>query len=275
MIYAALATGALVLVVGTGFGSIRVARSRRRPVRSGMDRGRLVWSGVGAGLVGFVLLWGLTGIAWVAIPPAVAVGLLPSLYFSRQRSRRAAETTQAWPDALRDLSAAVASGMSLSRALESLAEGGPAPIRVAFADYPSLSRTIGVVPALEVMRERFADPIADRVFEVIRVAHERGGSAVPQLLADLADATADDLRVDEEIRTESLEQRINARAVFVLPWLVLVLLCAKEGPFRDFYASPGGIPVIVAGAVISGVGAVIVSRLSKQEVEPRILGGRS
>ena len=55
---------------------------------------------------------------------------------------------------------------------------------------------------------------------------------------------------------------------------VLVVLCAKDGPFREFYASPSGIPVIVAGALVSGVGALIVGMLSRRDVEPRILGGR-
>jgi tight adherence protein B len=125
-----------------------------------------------------------------------------------------------------------------------------------------------------MLRERLADPVADRVIEVLRVAYERGGSAVPQLLADLAESTADDLRVEDEIRTESLEQRINARAVFVLPWLVLVLLCARDGPFREFYASGGGALVIAIAAVLSAVGAVVVGRLGRREVEPRVVGGR-
>jgi hypothetical protein len=31
--------------------------------------------------------------------------------------------------------------------------------------------------------------------------------------------------------------KINARAVLVLPWLVLVALTIRDGPFRDFYRS--------------------------------------
>lgn len=277
---AGLATGALVLVVGlaavgTGRAGSR-SRRERRAWYAGLDvpPGRLLAASLGAAAATFLLGLGLTGIVWVALPPAIAVGLLPGLYWSRRRAVRLAATAAAWPDALRDLSASVAAGLSLTRSLEALATSGPPPIREAMAGYPAAARALGVLPALEVVRARLADPVADRVIEVLRVAHERGGSAVPRLLADLADATGEDLRVEEEIRTESLEQRINARAVFVLPWLVLLLLCAREGPFRDFYASPAGLAVIAAGAGLSAIGAVVVGRLARREMEPRVIGGR-
>ena len=35
--------------------------------------------------------------------------------------------------------------------------------------------------------------------------------------------------------------RINARAVMVLPWCVLVALTARPGAFRTFYQSSGGV----------------------------------
>ncbi len=279
---AGLATGALVLVVGLAWvgpgraGTGTRSRGKRRLWFAGLDvpPGRLVAASLGAVGVTFLLGLGLTGIVWVALPPAIAIGLLPGLYWSRRRAVRLAATAAAWPDALRDLSASVAAGLSLTRSLEALATSGPPPIRQAMAGYPATARALGVLPALEVVRARLADPVADRVIEVLRVAHERGGSAVPRLLADLAEATGEDLRVEEEIRTESLEQRINARAVFVLPWLVLLLLCAREGPFRDFYASPAGLVVIAAGAGLSAVGAVVVGRLARREMEPRVVGGR-
>ena len=44
--------------------------------------------------------------------------------------------------------------------------------------------------------------------------------------------------------------RINARAVVVLPWLVLVALTARPGAFRDFYRSSGGVvTLLLAGAL--------------------------
>ena len=80
-----------------------------------------------------------------------------------------------------------------------------------------------MVPALANIRDQLAHPTSDRVIEVLIVAHERGGAVVTQILSDLASATTQDLRVGEEVQTLALEQRINARVVFIIPWIVLTL----------------------------------------------------
>src|SRR5680860_1096925 len=91
------------------------------------------------------------------------------------------------------------------------------------APLPAGSRSLPWAP----LRGELGDPTSDRVIEVLIVAHERGGRIVLELLRDLAEGTTEDLRTEEEIATASLEQRINARAVFVLPWVVLVALTAS------------------------------------------------
>ena len=91
---------------------------------------------------------------------------------------------------------------------------------------------LGTGPALELMKEDLADPTSDRVLEVLILAQERGGAIVRDILDDLVDATTRDLKLLDELETEGLEMRINAKAVVVLPWLVLVALTARPGAFR-------------------------------------------
>jgi len=110
------------------------------------------------------------------------------------------------------------------------------------------------------------------VIEVLIVAHEKGGAIVPEILRDLAEATARDVWAAEEIDTAALEHRINARVVFVLPWLVLVAMTVRDGPFREFYATPLGLMVIAVGGVMSLGGAWLVARLGRTPDEPRVLG---
>jgi drug/metabolite transporter (DMT)-like permease len=66
--------------------------------------------------------------------------------------------------------------------------------------------------------------------------------------------------------------KINARAVLVLPWLVLVALTLRAGPFRDFYRSPAGLVVVLAGAALSALGYLWISRLGRAADEPRVFG---
>lgn len=243
-------------------------------VQAGTDlTPRQFWVGsIGGGAGTFLLIVLLTATPAAAIVPAVAVGLLPRAAFARRRSRRMRELSEAWPDGVRDLLASISAGMSLNQAVASLASGGPAALRDAFARYPILARMIGVVPALEVVKEELADPTSDRIIEVLILAHEKGGHLLAEILRDLADATTKDVRALEAIQTESLEQRINARAVFVLPWLVLFVLTLRPGYFRDFYRTGGGVLVVVMGALLSLVGLWLVSRLAREPVERRVLG---
>lgn len=225
----------------------------------------------GVGLLALVVLLGVSGVWVVALPPSVVIALLPRFYFSRVRTRRLSEVRRAWPDGIRDVVGGVSSGMSVQRAVESLAGSGPAPLREAFSRFPMLARTMGVIPALESIKEDLADPTSDRVIEVLMIAHERGGVLIPEILRDLADTTSMDLAAAEEEQTEALEQRINARVVFMLPWVVLVALTFRPGPFRNFYSSPAGILVVAIGASLSLFGIALISRLSRPQEEPRVL----
>jgi len=230
------------------------------------------WTGSATvALAAFALLTAVTATPAVALVPAVAVGLLPRAYFARRRGLRLAEVAQAWPDGLRELVAAVSAGMSLPQAVSGLAAAGPPPLQRAFSRFPLLLRMLGFVPALEVVKAELADPTSDRVIEVLVLAHERGGRIVGEILRDLAEAAAADAKTCAEIATAGLEQKLNARSVFVLPWVVLALLTARPGHFRDFYQSAGGVGVVVVAAVLSAVGMGIVARLARDPVEERVL----
>ncbi len=239
---------------------------------SGLDvtPGQFWLASLGAGLGTYAVVFALTSLPIVSLMPAVVVSTLPKAYFSRKRSQRLDDVQRAWPDGLRDLLASVRSGASLPTAIEGLASYGPVPLRDAFRGFPVYSHSLGVVPALEMIKSDLADPTSDRVIEVLILAYERGGAVVPEILSDLADATTKDLWTLEEIRTDALEQKINSRIVFILPWLVLVAMTARAGPFREFYASQIGVLVAVIGGVMSLVGVVVASKLGAQPAEPRV-----
>lgn len=284
---AALASASFV-VLAIGLTTEVIPRHRTRRVATPQVSDRQQWliqagleltprqfllASAASGFVAFVLLFLITGVWTVALPPAILLSFVPRLYFGRLRDKRMTEVQRAWPDGIRDLIASISSGVSLQRAVEQLAVSGPEPLQIAFARFAFLARTLGVVPALEVIKEELADPSTDRVIEVLILAHERGGAIVPEILRDLAAATSRDMWTLEEIQTQQLEQKINARAVFVLPWLVLIAITLREGPFRDFYRSGAGIFIVVVGAILSGFGMWLVTRLGDEPAETRVFGG--
>lgn len=235
---------------------------------------QFVVASVGAGLTVLLVLAVVVG-PIVALVPAVAIAGAPRLYYGRRRMRRLAAVQQAWPDGLRDLLASIRAGQPIGAAVDTLARHGPEPLREALVRFPSLRRSLGTVPALEVVREELADPVSDRVLEVLILASERGGAVVPTVLESLTGGITADVKLGEELQTAMLESRINARAVVALPWCVLVLLNVGNGPFRDFYRSPAGLGTVVVGAVLTVVGSVLIARLGRLPVEDRVLGGAS
>jgi tight adherence protein B len=231
------------------------------------------WGGsAAAGGFALLALVALTGSVLVAVVPAIAVALLPRAYYARRRRLRMREVQAAWPDGLRDIGASIAAGCSLTQAVNSLAISGPPALRAAFARFPELARMLGTGPALEVVKEELADSTSDRVIEILLLAHERGGPIVRDILDDLVDATTRDLKLLDAIETEGLEMRINARAVVVLPWLVLVALTARPGPFRDFYRSSGGFVTLLVAAILTVAGMFVLGRLGRDEDEERVFG---
>lgn len=280
VIFASLASAALVAVVGTVLARAERADAARRPRTPRTVPGLEItavqfWSTVVAvAALTFVVLYALTSLVVVSTMPAVVVATFPRAYFARKRAQRVAAVQEAWPDGLRDLVTSVRSGSSLPSAIEALATFGPEPLRRAFQGFAVYARSLGVVAALEMVKEDLADPTSDRVIEVLILAYQRGGTVVPEILSDLAEATTRDLWAMEQVRTEVLEQKINSRVVFVLPWLVLVAMTARSGAFREFYGTPAGVLVVVIGGAMSLVGMVVTSRLGGQPAEPRVFGGQ-
>lgn len=272
-----LATG-LVLGVTPAQTNVR-PKSRRLATwldQAGVPMRPLDWV-VFSGALGFLAAYGVvaaTGSIALGCALGVAAVGLPSWHAARRRARRLGEAARAWPDALRFLAASLRSGRTLPAGLGDLAHDGPAGLASAFDRFGTLSAVFGPQVALEIIRDELADPLSDRVIEVLVTALARGGPLVPELLRDMADSTAEDLRTDEEITTNSLELRLNARVVTAIPWVVLLLLTVRAGPFRDFYASPAGTTVVIAAAVLTAVGFVLLSWFGRISVEPRLVAPR-
>lgn len=231
---------------------------------------QFAFGSLAVGALAFWILVSVTGLPGVAIVPALTLALLPRAWFGRRRSTRMRALQRSWPDGIRHLIAGIQSGFTVHQAIVDLAASGPEPLRAAFARFELNARMVGTQAALETVKEQLADPTSDRVIEVLVVAHQRGGQIVIQILRELAASTVKDLRAADEMETERLEQTINARAVFALPWFVLVLLTSTSDAFRDYYREPQGWTVIALGALMSLTGILLVRHLSREQDEERV-----
>ncbi len=228
---------------------------------------------LGSGLLFGLVVIALTGVGALGLVAALSLSALPRLVFARRKERASVERLAAWPDVLRDIAAHLRASQSIHSSLVEVGRSGPAPLRPYFARYGLLSDAINQKAALEVIREDLADPLSDRIIEIVLLAFDQGTGVVLEVLDQLADSTTADLRLLEEVETAQLETRLEARAASVLPMVVLGLLCMATPGYRAFYSTPTGWIVICFGAAMSTVGLIAIGRLGHMPDEERILAG--
>lgn len=224
------------------------------------------------GALAFVVVAGVSGAPAVALLPAAAVAGLPRTYYAAVRKTRARERAQAWPDALRHLAASLATPLSLHQSLVALGQTGPVPLRPAFERYSRLSAALDQRAALQAVREDLADAASDRVLDVLIVAVDQGPTLILDLLADQARITSLDLELVEHIESRQLLDRLSARGVLVLPYLLLIMLCASVPEYRAFYRAPEGVFVLALGVALSFGGMAVVRRQARIPGEERVFG---
>lgn len=225
---------------------------------------------IGAAVVSFAFIFIITKVFIIAAVPAVLIGILPRSYFAQKRAKLSESRVKVWPDALRTLVAGISASQSLHQALRSLATGGPAPLRPVFQKYSRLTQALDQKSALEVIKEDLSDPMSDRIIEILISATEAGPGVILDILRDLAESTTRDLQLREHIETMQVEQKLNAKIVFVLPYILLVMMVMSNEGMAEFYKTPAGIIVILFGTGILSLGMLIIQKLGKIPLEQRV-----
>ena len=255
----------------------RSERSRRLSdllVQAGVGRTSPAVFVVGSLVLGLVVLLVFLGVsrAW---PIAVAFGVIAlaapyALVSARPRARRT-RLREIWPETVDTLVSGVRAGMSLPEALGNLGARGPEALRAEFTafsvDYASTAR---FDTCLDRLKARFADPVADRIVEALRLAHEVGGTDLTVLLRNLARMLREDMRTRGELEARQSWTVNGARVAVAAPWLVLALLSTRPEAARA-YATAAGATVLGAGALASVVAYRLMLRLGRLPEEERIL----
>lgn len=246
-------------------------QQRLDAVDAGISAGRYRLTVVGTVLAVAVVVFAATGTASLAVPPAVAIGLTPRLYFQRRHAKVLGERQAAWPEAIRDVLAYLAAGQTLHRALCQLGENGPIPLRASWQRYERNAAALDVGTALELVRFELADPLSDRVIEAFIAAHEHGRDVIVGVLRSLADNVTKDLHAVEQITTSQTEIRSQAVVAVILPFLVLVFLVASNDAYRSFYRTTGGWIVVTIGVLMAIGGWKLITVLGRVPAEERVL----
>lgn len=228
----------------------------------------------GSAALGLVVGLAFLGVsrAWpVAAAFAVIFSGAPYLLVSSRARSRRTRLREIWPEAVDTLVSGVRAGMSLPEALANLGERGPEAVRPQFrafaADYAATAR---FDHCLDRLKARFADPVADRIVEALRLAHEVGGTDLGSLLRALSRMLREDMRTRGELQARQSWTVNGAKVAVAAPWLVLALLSTRPQA-ATAYATSAGALVLAVGGVVSVIAYRLMLRLGRLPEEERTL----
>lgn len=234
---------------------------RRRRVRRFLDRAELyhvslaqfVAAVLACGLVAAAVAALVTATPMVCLVAALAASVSPLWYVSARARKLEAVRAAQWPDAIDAMLSAIRAGIALPEALAGLAHAGPPALAPHMAQFSADLRALGTFgPALDRLKTRLSDPVADRVIEALRCAHDVGGSDLGVLLVQLSALLRQNQRTRGELLARQSWTVNGARLAAAAPWIVLVLLCVQPESAQA-YQTPAGALVIAGGAVLTVV----------------------
>lgn len=226
--------------------------------------------------LGAALVVGCLALVAVPVPAAAFLAAafgacLPWLALRSRARRRVRRLRRCWPQAVDDLASAVRAGMSLPEAVAALAERGPVELRPPFAAFAVDYRASGRFgDSLDALKDRLADPVADRIVEALRLTRDVGGTDLGRLLRTLSAFLREDLATRGELEARASWIVNAARLAVAAPWVVLAMLGSRSQAAAA-YDTPTGVLVLVAGAGCSVVAYRLMLRLGALPEDPRVL----
>ncbi len=223
-----------------------------------------------AGLLAGVLALVVTGLPIAGALAAVTAALTPIVLLRRRVAARRRALRAEWPDAVDTLVSAVRAGMSLPEALSDLSRSGPPALRSAFSAFGIEYRATGSLErALDVLQDRLADPVADRVVAAVRMTREFGGTDLGAVLRTLGAMLREEARTRGEIDARQSWTVAAARMAVAAPWLTLAFLCTRPDAARA-YSTMAGAAVLVTAALMSALAYAVMMRIGRLPADERV-----
>jgi Flp pilus assembly protein TadB len=121
------------------------------------------------------------------------------------------------------------------------------------------------------MRERLADPVFDTCVATLLLNENLGSGQLGVVLAELAEAVRDELRVRAEQRSRQLQMVWSARVIALLPVVVLAAIRTVSPQYLDVFNSTSGQLVLGACALSVVVGYGAMRWTSRLPIDERVL----
>jgi tight adherence protein B len=222
----------------------------------------------------------LAGAGLLVLLPIPALGVITVCmvplwgyaYVARVKSQRATRLRRAWPSVIDHLRAGVRSGHDVAGAVIALPESFPPDISAPVRTFEKeIIQGFSTDDALAELARRFADPVGDRIVEVLRMAHEVGGTNLPGVLLELQKSVRADIAVREDAHAQQSWIRSASLLAVAAPWAVLVVIGTREATINAYQTSEGG-AILILGAIVSLVAFTMMKKIGALPTQRRWLG---
>jgi len=200
----------------------------------------------------------------------LALGIIPSAIKRRKIARERVELSKLWPEILDHIISGLRSGLSLAETLAGLSTRGPIQTKALFVDCERLLRESGdFQQAFRLIKEKFCDPLADQVCEVLNFARGTGSRDTVVTLRTLGDFIRSDIALRAEIRAKHGWIKNSALIAAAAPWILLLILSTQSNTISAF-STPAGVTVLMVGVGMSLVAYLWMGRVGRLPEVPRI-----
>ena len=213
-----------------------------------------------------------------AVTGSITIGLaftaltaLGTKQFIKNRTvNRYTQLGQIWPEVIDHLVSALYSGLSITEALAALSLRGPEITKDDFREFEIEIRSgSDLNQALTSLRNKFAHPGSDQIFEALLLSKTLGGGELVNILRTLGSFQREDLFLKREISIKHGWVKNSAHISAIAPWILLLMIGTQPGTASTF-ATSAGVMILLSGLVMTLIAYFWMSRISALPITPRV-----
>jgi tight adherence protein B len=207
--------------------------------------------------------------------PGIIIGavvgfLAPTIYLRRQQGKRLIKFDNQLADMLSLMVNGLRAGYSIMQAMEAVSKELPPPISDEFRRVvQEMQLGIPMNVALENLTRRIPSRDLDLLVTAITVQREVGGN-LAEILDTISHTIRERVRVKGEIRILTTQVLTSGRFLAIMPLAVIIIMYFINRQYMMRFFNPAtrmfGIPALIIGACMIGIGYYLMIKIAKIEV---------
>ncbi len=213
-------------------------------------------------LVGSALGLVLTKQIPLGLLVGMGCGLLPWVVVKLRQAKRRRDLASQLPDAIDILSAALRTGFSLLRGVQTVAGQMQPPISDEFRRLAAeVQMGMGTSEALDNLVDRTQCYDLELVVAAIQIWSEVGGN-LSEVLDNIAETVRERLRLQGEINAATAEVRLSAGILFAMPiCIALAVNVLNPGYLEPLFTTPVGLTLALTAGLLMSLGALLIRKM--------------